>query len=231
MSVAVVVPFNPGREDRDRIWSWMRGRWAEHHPDWPIIEGRCDGPGWSKGAAVADAVSRTTADVLVVIDADLWIDNLADAVDAVDAGWVMPQKLVHRLHPRATAAVLAGGPFVSKPQTWVQKPYACVEGGGVVVLRRDTYLDVPIDPRFEGWGGEDISWGWALRTLVGPPARLDGDLWHLWHEPQARRNRRRGSEASEALAGRYRRALGDRSAMNELVREAHAAARGQVVAL
>jgi hypothetical protein len=225
MSVAVVVPYNPGQEDRDVIWSWMRERWAQHHPDWPIIEGRCDGQGWSKGAAVADALTRTTAEILVVIDADLWIDNLPDAVAAVEAGagWVMPQKLVHRLHPRATAAVLAGGPFVSKPQTWVQKPYSCVEGGGVVVLRRETYQQVPIDPRFVGWGGEDISWGWALRTLIGAPIRLDGDLWHLWHEPQARRNRRRGSEASEALAGRYRRALRQPDAMRALLDETRVA--------
>lgn len=222
--VSVVVPFNPGTDDRDRNWAYMRDRWECEHPDWRIIEGRCVEEGWSKGAAVADAVSRTDSQILVVADADLWCDKVTDAVDAVAGGapWAMPQKLVHRLNPRATVAVLKGGPFVSKPQTWMQKPYACVEGGGLVVLRRDTYLDVPIDPRFVGWGGEDISWGWALRTLTGPPARFDGDLWHLWHEPQARRNRRRGSEASEALAGRYRRALGDRDVMRALLDEAMA---------
>lgn len=219
---AVVVPYNPGAEDRDRIWAHMRTRWAEHHPDWSVIEGRCGGDGWSKGAAVADAVAQTDADIVVVADADVWCDNVAESVAAVEAGaaWSMPQHLVHRLNPRATAAVLAGGEFVSKPQTWVQKPYACVEAGGLVVLPRATYLDVPIDVRFIGWGGEDISWGWALRTLAGPPARFAGDLWHLWHEPQPRRSRRRGSDASERLAGRYRQALGKPDVMRALVDEA-----------
>ena len=37
------------------------------------------------------------------------------------------------------------------------------------------------DPRFVGWGGEDTSLGAALTTLVGPPARLEASVWHLWH--------------------------------------------------
>lgn len=220
-SVAVVVPFNPGAEDRDRNWAWLRRRWADTHPDWPVVEGRCHGEVWSKGLAVADALSRTDADIIIVADADLWCVEVAVAVDAVAAGapWAMPQRLVHRLNPRATNAVLAGEPFASKPMNWVQRPYWCVEGGGLVVLPRGTAVDVPIDPRFEGWGGEDISWGWALRTLAGPPVRLEGDLWHLWHEPQFRRHRRRGSDASEALAGRYRRALRRPDVMRSLIEE------------
>lgn len=221
MTVQVVVPFNPGVEDRDRNWAWLRARWETRHPDWPIVEAACERP-WAKGVALAEAVARSTADILVVIDADLWCDSAAEAVEAVAAGepWAIPHRLVHRLNPRATNAVLAGGDFISKPQTWVQKPYIGVEGGGAVVLPRQTALDIPIDPRFVGWGGEDISWGWALRTLAGPPTRMAGDLWHLYHQPQTRRSRRRGSHASELLAGRYRQALNDPVAMRALIAEA-----------
>lgn len=220
MTVAVVVPFDPGEPHRDRNWAWARARWADTHPDWSIVEGRCGAEGWSKGAAVADAVARADAEILVVADADVWCDTVGAGVDKVDAGasWVIPHRHVHRLSPSATQLVVDGRE-PNRRLGYAQRPYLGVEGGGLVILPARTAIDVPIDPRFVGWGGEDISWGWALRTLAGPPVRLRGDLWHLWHPPQERRNRRRGSEESEALAGRYRRALGAAGDMRALVDE------------
>jgi hypothetical protein len=95
-------------------------------------------------------------------------------------------------------------------------------GGGIVVLRRDDYEAVGgIDPRFRGWGGEDISFGWALSVLVGVGHRLDGDLWHLYHPHAAARFNGevpRGSDAAEQLAGRYKAAR-TRAEMLELTEE------------
>ena len=75
-----------------------------------------------------------------------------------------------------------------------------------MVVSRDAYEAVRgMDDRYIGWAPEDLSFGWALQTLVGPCTRLDGDLWHLWH-PVPTPNLR-ASPASEALLARYKAAV------------------------
>ena len=76
-----------------------------------------------------------------------------------------------------------------------------------------------IDPRFIGFGGDDISFARALDTLVGPCKRLDYPMTHLHHDRTPRRKGNRGSEANEQLAARYMLAAGDREAMLMIVKE------------
>jgi hypothetical protein len=168
-------------------------------------------------------------DVLVVHDADCWSDGLAEAIDAVATGraqWAIPHSDVHRLTPEATAEVLAGKdpdvgmPLVPHHEGGHCRPYRGVPGGGIVVLARDAYEHVPLDPRFLGWGGEDEAWGLALNALLGEPWRGDAPLWHLWHPPQSRLNRHVGSDTSHALLTRYQYAAKDGpEAMRALVDE------------
>jgi len=54
-----------------------------------------------------------------------------------------------------------------------------------------------------GWGREDDSWGVALKTLAGKPFHLRGRLWHLWHPPQARPDRRGRRRSRRRLPGRH----------------------------
>jgi hypothetical protein len=211
-SVAVVVPWRPGDPHRHAAWDWLRPRYR-----WPVVEGWCDGE-WCKAAAVADALDRTDAEVLVVADADVWTDGVGQALEAVAEGWewAVPHGDVHRLDRDATEAVVAGGPFGGGLD---EKPYPGHPGGGVVVLPRSIYEQCPLDPRFIGWGGEDDSWGTALRTMFGRPWRGEAPLWHLWHPPQPRMNRFVGSRESHNLAHRYRRAAHDPAAMRFLLSE------------
>lgn len=167
------------------------------------------------------AVAGCDADAIVVVaDADVWSDGLQAAIQAVEDGapWAMPHGLVHRLTEDGTAAVFAGADWRSQPTC--QKPYPGIPGGGVVVARRETLLDVPLDPRFVGWGQEDESWAMALTTLAGAPWRGNADLVHWWHPPQERLCRRRGSVDGWKLRRRYIRARHDTAAMRQLLEEA-----------
>ena len=197
----MLVPYaSQGCEWRDRAWVYVRAHYEREHPDWPVVVGTCVGD-WSKGHAVADALSRTDADTLVIADADSWVDpTTLAAVVGAGVPWALPHTRVHRLSEAATAQTYAGTPGTDTHRP----PYRGVVGGGVTVVRRDVYENCPIDTRFYGWGGEDISWGWALRALHGPPLRGDAILWHLWHPSD--RVGRVGSPASSALAGRWKRA-------------------------
>ncbi|WP_079251621.1 hypothetical protein [Streptomyces sp. MP131-18] len=211
-----MIPWRGGCPHREASLAWLLPRWrrAGHEP---ILAEAPPGP-WSKAAAVADGLRHTGADVLVIADADVWTGGIPAAVDAVRSGWPwgIPHGDVHRLDQDATAAVLAGAPLGGG---LVQPAYRGFEGGGITVLPRQVYEQVPLDPRYRGWGQEDESHALALRTLAGPPWRGDAPLWHLWHPPQARDSRRWGSLASRALYRRYRHAAGHPNRTRALLAE------------
>jgi hypothetical protein len=217
MTVSVLIPFAS-----DDPW---RRRARAHVTDWyeaqgfDVVEGTCPGS-WRKAVAVGDAARRASGEILVVADADCLCDGVAPAVAAVeaDAPWAIPHTLVHRLDEPATEAVYAG---VSPAATTgrAQRPYRGFAGGGIVVLPRDTWDRIPIDPRFEGWGQEDEAWAMALTCLAGRPARLAGDLHHLWHPPPERLSRHLGSATSRKLLGRYIQADRHQAAMRSLLDE------------
>jgi hypothetical protein len=219
--VAVLMPYGgPVDQWRAQAFGYVLGWYAKHHPEWPIHVGRSDPATWSKGAAVADAFTRSDADVLVVADADSIVapEALCGAVAAAKVhGWAMPHRFVYRLSTVATSEVYEGRPPSTEME--LDRPlYRGVKAGGIVCLRHDVYETVGgIDPRFEGWGGEDRSLEIALNTLVCRIPYGHGDLFHLWHPHPA--PDLRGSPASEALVMRYREAHGDRAAIRALIEE------------
>lgn len=220
MRVEVVVPWRGGCPYRETAWEWLSARYAEQHLDWNVVRapGQTEGP-WCKALAVVPALMASEADIVVVADADCWTDGLQEAVDQVSNGapWAIPHYLVHRLSAGATSQLLAG----SAADDLLQDPYPGVCGGGFVVAPRATLIDIPLDPRFLGWGQEDESWSFALDTLAGRHWRGTADLTHLFHPLPHRLTRTWGSMEHRALRVRYARALHDQAAMRVLVEEAH----------
>lgn len=229
-SVSVLVPW---RETPDRApqWAFLRERWAARFPDWQIVEGSCgDGP-WRKAVAVADALSRADGDVIVMADADVWTDGVAEAVQVVESGrarWAVPHYQLRRLSQAATDWTLRHGEFPlgykatddEGRDIYIhdQRPYVGFAGGGMVVLTRDLYREAPLDPRFEGWGQEDEAWRCALRVLSGKEWRGTADMWHLWHPKPERMSRYVGNAAGRMLLQRYQRAR-DGARMRALIAE------------
>lgn len=206
MTASVIIPWSTtvSCHHRGAALAWTVSRWASTGCE--VVVGEHAGP-WCKAAAVADGLERAGGDVLVIADADCWSDGIDQALAAVDAGrpWAIPHGRVYRLTHAATQHVLDG--HTPRPGLdLTQAPYQGWPGGGIVVVGRDVYEQVPLDRRFVGWSGEDESWAHALTFLAGPAWRGRAPLWHLWHPPQERMSRRWGSEAAKALAGRYKRA-------------------------
>lgn len=200
----------------------MLAQWGCWHANWTVTVATLpQGRPWSKAAAVAPAIAASHADLLVIADADVWAGPLDRAARRLEGGapWVVPHQMVHRLDEQSTAALLERGVHPSHGVT-CEPPYQGVEGGGLVMLPRATYLDVPLDPRFTGWGQEDNAWAIALTYLAGEHVRLAADLWHLWHPPQPRLSRRYGSPQGRALWRAYVRARSDTHQMRALVEEA-----------
>jgi hypothetical protein len=204
-AVSVVVPWRGGDPERERAWAYVSQWWVATHPGWQVVTGECPVGPWRKAAAVADALAKAAGELLVLADADVISPGCGDAAAAVAGGapWAIPHRLVYRLDAEATQAAYQGQPLTSDPQRLTQRPYEGYAGGGLTVLTRETYEQVPLDPRFASWGQEDASWALALRALAGEPWRGDAPLWHLWHEPQDRLNRHVGNAENWALYVRY----------------------------
>lgn len=219
MSVEVVIPFAGGCRWRERALSWATGRYPR---TWGVTVAEGDSP-WTKAKAVRPAVEASRAEIIVVADADVWTDGVAEAVAAVELGqpWAIPFTGVFRLTPEATERILAGEPIPADEHELDldERAYKGRPGGGAVVAPRELLLDVPLDPRFVGWGQEDESWGIALRTIAGAPHRCRHALIHLWHPPQERLDREFGSREGRALRERYEAAGASADAMRALIAE------------
>lgn len=214
--VSVVVPWRGGDTWRERSLEYVRDWYAIHHPGWQFLIsdiGR-SGP-WCKARAVAAGIEQAAGRVLVVADADVITPEVGECVTEVESGrspWAVPHKNVYRLRPAATELVWAGenlpdwrAPHVHL-KTRVEETHKAVTGGGVVVLDRSSWGRVPIDARFQGWGQEDLAWGWALTRTFGVPYKRSGPCFHLWHPPQDRSTRSVGSQAGYNLWRRYQKA-------------------------
>lgn len=216
MSVAVILPWRGGCEDREAIRGWVERRYAKRH-SWPVVIAEAEGE-WCKPKAIRAGLEATGAEIVIVADADVWCDGLRQAVRAVKQGaaWGRPHTHVYRLDRPSTAKVLAGAePGVRMGLE--QRHYRGTGGGAYVVALRETLLAVPPDIRFTGWGAEDGAWRDALRTLAGREWIGKAPLFHLWHPAPNRHGGRKTSPGNAALAKRYIDARGDREAMRRLV--------------
>lgn len=233
MRVSLIVPVADGHnETRTRNWEWLSARWEALRPTWEIVEGHAPADRWCKATAVSDAITRATGDVWVISDADLWVESwptLKDAaLYAAEHGWCVPCGNVYRLNPIATNELVEHDPD-DQTITWptnngslYRRPYRLFPGGGIFATTPDAYHQAGgFDPRFVGWGGEDTSLACAYTTLVGPPARLEASVWHLYH-PMSKQAAKIGrpSGVNERLNRRYLHAEGDHVAMTQLIEEA-----------
>lgn len=166
------------------------------------------------------AVERSEAEIIVVADADVVCDGLDLAVEAIQRGelWAVPHTDVVRLSEAGTEALMAGARW--QDCATVQRPYVGIEGGGILVARRETILECPLDANFTGWGQEDHSWGLALYALYGPSWHGSASLIHLWHPAPERLNRKMGSEESWGRFRRYCKARYQPDEMRKLLQEA-----------
>jgi hypothetical protein len=222
VGVCVVVPFRGGCAYRERAWEWVRSCYAKVLPGAEVYEETLQTGPWIKAIPVRRGLLAAPPDsVCVVADADVWSDGIEEAIERVEDGraFARPYFQVHRLTEDASEQYMAGRRL--KGLTRERRPYPGVWGGGVVVAKRETLLETPMDPRFVGWGQEDEAWGWALKCLHGTGFMGRNKLVHLHHSPQPRETRKIGSPKGGELRRRYQRAARDPVAMTRLLEEAH----------
>lgn len=222
--VEVIIPWFPALADADReaAFGWVMARWTAL--GFCVAVAQCPAKRFCKAEAVAAALKRSRASWLILADADVVppvkINYSLDKVRHDDEPWAKPYTQVYRLNRESSSKWYQGIHVdLEDIQNLTQTPNIGVPGGGIVILSREKYDQVPLDKRFVGWGGEDESWGYALHTIFGPPWISMSNLIHLWHEPQERMTRQKGSLENEALRSRYLKAISKVDKMQALVNE------------
>jgi len=243
--ISIVVPFRPDTPRRGELLNWIRKYYRSHLPHAEFIIGFSNSHVFCKTEAFNNAVRRAKGKVIVLLDADAYIDTntiqfCADRIlEEIDNHlWYVPYQRFYRLNEYATQLVVDSDPknpipiLDPPPDAWRedtptdQKGYGHRYGALIMIMPREA-IDVLgcFDERFVGWGGEDVAILRALDTLYGKHKTIDGPVYHLLHpkigttypERQWEDQIRAGS--NNELAMRYHRATGKPFEMRELVDE------------
>lgn len=226
--VDILIPHrSDGGAHRDTNLAWVQRQWHTHFPDWPVRVGTHTKGAWDKAAAVADALRLSTAQTIIVTDNDVWVHRPHDITRAVEAaektGWAMPHNRVFRLNATHTRAYQDNPNLPPRTLRLVRSSYRGVMTGGIFIINRQIYLDHGgLDPRFLGHTGQDLSFGYALQTLVGNPWRGTAELVHLYHPPNPAKNDQRLQKTNRALLDRYSRARHHPVVMRKIIQETRA---------
>jgi len=197
---------------------------------------RCDDPDpdlFNRGRATNAGVYATDRPIILVMDADVWIPPgaLREAVEVLrrtyrlPRSYVVPFDKVVWLDREWSDGVLAGRfPIASRPpKRNVVLEWGQSSVGICTVVRRDQFEAIGgFDPRFRGWGCEDVAWDAAASTLVGPHLRLHAEGRHLYHPPCPSKEDPDRMRAAGSLLSRYGGARDDRRAMAALIAEGKA---------
>jgi hypothetical protein len=222
MNCSLIVPWR-WADDRARIWNYLSSAWDAL--GFEVIEAQLpNGQPWIKAKAWHEGLQKASCDYVCLMDADCWVPALPEAVGLLSDGvrWVQGQNIVLRYDKATTGRLLSGEISIEDTfkleNIWEDQPRAASAGVGTI-LRREEADEIPLDPRFVGWGWEDNSWWEALTTMWGEPARLDSSFcYHFHHRPQFDKDRKPNSKNANWLLSRdYIRARGRPQRMQAVI--------------
>jgi hypothetical protein len=254
--ISLLVPFQGNELTRVADWQWLKEYWEYHLPDCEILVGgdptsrhRWQRRAFSKTHAVNHLFKKSKGDIIVILDADAYLDakvvthcaeRLRSARRRDVRTWFIPYQHIYRLTFDATAELLETNPahplkFSSPPPRYdVQDTHGSGIGrrfGAMCqIMPREAFETVGcMDPRFRGWGGEDCSFMHAVDALWGPHKNTPNDILHLWHSRIQSRSslsweireweHQENGRTNDWLSSQYNNSIGNAKKMRVLVDE------------
>lgn len=246
--ITLLVPF---RDDhavgRGVNWEWLRRYWMNELPAAQIVVGTDEGEPFSKTCAVNNAFRQADPanDVIAMIDADCYIApnvilscaaRIREARRWREPLWFVPYRHLYRLTEKATAQLVASNPV--NPLQFVV-PHTSDDVGSsetlagvghrfgalIQIFPREAFVMVGgMDPRFRGWGGEDVTFVRVLDTLYGVHETTPNEVLSLWHTALGDMFLRKwagqaNTGANNQLSVRYRNTRRDPKRMRAIIRE------------
>lgn len=190
MSVAVIIPHRPVDEHRAAAFETVTSWWALACPEFRVVPVDDGGEPFSRAGSVNQGVERSDAEVLIVADGDVLLSRdqalWAVALAVASPGLVQPFDEMRWYGPDATRLLLEepwrafDGTAPPAEQTFFPSPTVPLLGACNVLSRRTWDAVGGFDPRFRGWGCEDIAFA-QVCAEVAPTRRVPGPLMHLYH--------------------------------------------------
>lgn len=242
--ISLLIPFNATDPQRKKVFKWVKKYWKSEIPGVEIIIGQSSLSPFCKTNALNNAVKKSSGKVLVIMDADAYIEgavisNCADRIleDLENNLWYVPYRNLYRLTQSVTEELLNSAPWNPLPLPSPPLPYMVENlghsskygnryGAMCMMFPREAYNILGgFDERFVGWGGEDVAILRALDTLFGKHKTTDNDIFHMWHPVIGSNYKSRKWEGQETannnsqLANKYHKATRNPSQMRALVDE------------
>lgn len=240
--ISILIPFTGNNPHRKKVFKWLLKYWKHELPDAEIIIGRSKSKIFCKNEALNNAFRKSKGRVIVILDADAYMDGrvLEEAADKIlenldNKLWLVPYRSLYRLNEKITSDIIASNP--KKPLKLHCPPpckyldddgskseYGSLFGAMCQMFPREAIETLGcFNEAFVGWGSEDCCLLRSLDTLWGKHKTLDECIFHLWHpyigatyEQRRWEGQNRGN-ANERLGNRYNRATGKPSLMREIV--------------
>lgn len=244
--ISLLIPFSSEDPSRHENFRWLKKYWKCELPHAEIVIGESKSLIFCKGEALNDAFERSNGRVIVVLDADAYIDGhiitkcANRIIEAEEHGhnlWFVPYRLLYRLTQGLTRLITHSSPC--DPTRPPEVPNECdVDNWGDVVHYGHMYgamitilprkaMEVVLcfDEHFRGWGGEDISFLRAMNKLFGKHKTTNNAVFHLWHPYHGKTHRERTWDNQDTpnlywrRASRYHHATTSITKMKELMNE------------
>ncbi len=176
----VLVPYRPDTPERVGNWERVRGQWE----GWHVITADSDGEDFGRAQAINRAAAEAGEwDALVVVDCDLLLEDVTQAVVALEfarriKGYILCYTRFYYLDEDASQVVRAGEvpspemAYYSLLGTWL----------GTFAIHREAWDAAGgFDERFTSWGGEDGAFVQRLDDAHVRRDRVSGGCYHLAH--------------------------------------------------
>jgi len=203
--ISIVIPFRKSKNYPRQALNldWVKKYWHCKLPGAEIIveDDPCQHKTFSKSVAINRGVKKSHGDVIVVADADCYIDtdvvlHCATEIRRARADglklWFVPYRLFFRLSKAASDRVIDSDPChpVVFPTPPDPDDIISSEGSGkghwfgalIQIMPREAFdCFGGWDERFRGWGGEDHSAMRACDTMYWRHKTTPNEVLHLWH--------------------------------------------------
>jgi predicted glycosyltransferase involved in capsule biosynthesis len=197
--ISILVPFSTTDPQRQNTWEWLKDYYSVWLPGAEIVVGTSDAVPFCKTEAFNKAYWKCKGDVVVLMDADCYIDcdtllNCAAEIRserlAGNKLWYIPYRNFYRLTEAASNAVLES--YTTHPLTYPDPPPPDILsstdnastghwfGALIQVMPNEAFSTAGgMDERFAGWGGEDVAFMRAVDTLYAKHKTWAGPVFHM----------------------------------------------------